>query len=88
MKKRARRIPWSPDEDQVIRKIYPLIGISACYQHLTGRSEGAIRARACTLMVRKTVRKPYGVIQEAEFDLSLLDQIEQITNTPRVVIGG
>lgn len=56
--RQKRRVRWEPYEDEIIRRLYPQAGVAGCRVMLGHRSEGAIRGRACSLMVRQRSVQP------------------------------
>lgn len=55
-----KRLPFSPEDLQIMRDYYPVGGVDLVRQHLPNRSEYSIRAKAggMSLMLRKGARKP------------------------------
>lgn len=45
---------WTPEEDAILRKLYPTQGHDGVMKHITGRSATAIKSRAKHLSVKLT----------------------------------
>ena len=44
---------WTPEEEDLLRKLYPKGGINACYEALSDRSQSAVKNRVDVLRLRR-----------------------------------
>lgn len=67
MKKHTSAFPWTDEEDNIIRDVYPDGGWEAVAR-LTGRVENAIKGRASALKVKLTKKRTLELYQaKAEY---------------------
>lgn len=78
---------YRPEEDDVIRRLYPTSGATACARKL-GRTECSVQSRASRLGVRcRSVRRERWTEEQERYCLSQLVSMSRITgHTPLGII--